>query len=110
MIQLTLQELAVWSSCMIPASNLQERISERIEASIVVVSVPQIQEHIVESCFYSQERIQQRTGGRLSTFPYFSSEFSSSPSRLKKNLARRARVRDDPSRSPQIELELERSF
>ena len=34
----------------IPASTLQERISERIVASIVVVSVPQIQEQIVASC------------------------------------------------------------
>ena len=38
------------------------------------------------------------------------SDISLSPSRLKNFLARRARVRDDPGRSPQIELEPERSF
>ena len=38
------------------------------------------------------------------------SNISLSPSRLKNFLARRARVRDDPGRSPQIELEPERSF
>ena len=38
------------------------------------------------------------------------SNISLSPSRLKYFLARRARVRDDPGRSPQIELEPERSF
>ena len=70
MIQLNLQELAVWSSGMILALTLQERISERIVAIIGVVSVPQIPEQIVKSCFYSQERIQQCTGDRLSTFPY----------------------------------------
>ena len=49
--------------------TLQERISERIVVLFVVVSVPQIQGHIVESCWYSQEQIQQRIGGRLSSFP-----------------------------------------
>ena len=49
--------------------TLQARISERIVVLFVVVSVRQIQEQIVESCWYSQEQIQQRTGGRLSTFP-----------------------------------------
>ena len=110
MIQLNLQELAAWSSGMILALTLQERISERIVAIIGVVSVPQNPEQIVESCLFSQERIQQRIGCRLSTFPFFSSEFSSSPSRLKNFLVRRARVRGDPGRSPQIELEPERSF
>ena len=38
------------------------------------------------------------------------SDISLSPSRLKNFLVRRARVRDDPGRSPQIELEPERSF
>ena len=50
--------------------TLQERISERIVVLFVVVSVPQIQEQIVELCWYSQEQIQQRVGDRLSTFPY----------------------------------------
>ena len=48
--------------------TLQERISDRIVVLFVVVSVPQIQGHIVVSCWYSQEQIQQRTGCRLSTF------------------------------------------
>ena len=50
--------------------TFQERMSVHIVALFVVVSVPQIQEQIVELCFYSQEQIQQRTGDRLSTFPY----------------------------------------
>ena len=88
---------------------------------------------IVESCWYSQERIQQRTGGRLSTFPNHGDSYrttgggrnrgrdslrsgglllapKSTLSRLKIFLVRRARVRDDSGRSPQIELDLERSF
>ena len=50
--------------------TLQERISERIVVLFVVVSVHQIQRRIVDSCWYFQERIQQRTGDSLSTFPY----------------------------------------
>ena len=69
-IQLNLQELVAWSSGMILALTIQERISERIVALIGVVSVPQNPEQIVESCLFSQERIQQRIGCRLSTFPY----------------------------------------
>ena len=111
MIQLTLQVLAAWSSGMILALRpYKSAFSERIVAIIGVVSVPQNPEQIVESCLFSQERIQQRIGCRLSTFPFFSSEFSPSPSRLKNFLVRRARVRGDPGRSPQIELEPERSF
>ena len=45
-----------------------ERAHFSIVVLFVVVSVPQIQEQIVESCWYSQEQIQQRTGERLYTF------------------------------------------
>ena len=75
MIQLNLQELVAWSSGMILALTLQKSISERIVAIIGVVSVPQNPEQIVDSCLFSQERIQQRIGCRLSSFPFFSSEF-----------------------------------
>ena len=112
--------------------TLQERISERIVVSFVVVSVPQFQEQIVVSCWCSQEQIQQRwrqivdfpktwrlsrtTGGRrnrgrdslriggLLLVP------KSTLSMLKKFFVLRARVRDDAGRSPQIELQLGRSF
>ena len=81
---MTLQVLAAWSSRMIPASPLQERISERIVASFVVFFSSDARTNC-GIVFISQERIQQRTGGRLSSFPFFSSEFSLSPSRLEKS-------------------------
>ena len=56
-------------------------------------------------------RIHLRIGGWwLAPKSTVLSEISLSPSRLKNFLVRRARVRDDPGRSPQIELEPERSF
>ena len=63
---------------------------------IVDFPVPQVVEEIVEE-------ISLRIGG-------WCWAPKSSPSRLKNFLVRRARVRDDPGRSPQIELEPERSF
>ena len=114
--------------------TLQERISQRIVVSFVVVQFLRFKNKLCKSCFYSQERIPQRTGtdcllsrttgggrncGRDSLriggwwFAPKStvlSKISLSPSRFKKFLVRRARVRDDPGRSPQIELEPERSF
>ena len=48
----------------------QERISERIVVLFVVVQFLKFKNKLWKSCFYSQERIQQRTGDRLSTFPY----------------------------------------
>ena len=50
--------------------TLQERISERIVVLFVVVQFLRFKNKLWKSCFYSQERIQQRTGDRLSTFPY----------------------------------------
>ena len=102
--------------------TLKERISERIVEKIVVVSVPQIQEQIVEIVKKLSGADSAAHWGQIVEFPLQQTMETNSlriggwwwapqstPSRLK-NFLRRARVRDDSGRSPQIELEPERSF
>ena len=108
--------------------TLQERISERIIVQIVVISVPHFQEQIVEIViilsgavsaarwrqfvvFHVPQVVKEIVEGILWLFaPKSTSQRNWALRDLGNFLARRARVRDDPGRSPQIELELERSF
>ena len=83
---------------MIPASPLQERISERIVASFVVASIPQFQEQIVEIVFIFSGAYSAAHWEQIVDFPVLFFGIFLFSVEVEKFLVCRAQVREDSVR------------